>query len=201
MRINRRTTIATAALVLGLVSGGLLNAAPAQAHVSSVEGTATCLADQGRWRVTWVVRNSWSTLASLSALTFRPSAPEGKPPTSVPAERNGKPGKVSMEVLVDVRASQATVALVATWPDRYRQSLSGRIALTGRCAAPTPTPSATPSPRHPPTPTPTAAVPQLPVTGGRSGLVMAGGIVMVSLGAVILILVPRRRRIRPPAID
>ena len=67
----RRTTAVLASAFLGL-AGAVAIAAPASAHTPSAIGTASCVDEDGTWKIDWKFANDFSTPAKLHSWELSP---------------------------------------------------------------------------------------------------------------------------------
>lgn len=196
-RLAGRSTAAASALLVGVVAGAVLFAAPAQAHKTAVTGDAVCLTASGQWQVIWTLTNDWGKDAKVKDFVSDPAVTA---PATIPAK-----DKVTITYTypAGVTDKTATISFTAQWgepgtKEGFYEDKENRASkdIKGPCNGPTPTPTVvTPTPTVPVATTPRVpAAPQLPVTGSRSWMLAAGGAAVLVIGVALVVLVPRRRR-------
>ncbi len=210
---SRRPLSLLAAAALGGLAA-LAIAAPASAHTGSVSGSAECISDAGKWKVTWTVSNDWPAngAAHIKAIVTSDSAAVTGFDTTTSIPQAG--GTIQHPIPTSVTGVQwvdgspqgpdsvsLTVKLV--WDDGHKDQASGTVDLPGDCLKPSPSPSPSPTPTHSPT-APHSAVPSasVPGGGGGGGLPVTGvntvafvGVALVLLGGGgALVVLGRRRR-------
>jgi hypothetical protein len=143
MRLTVRRALTAATVVAIGAAGALAVALPAHAAALTVNGTASCDHDTGRWQVTWSVGAEDGSDGTVTAVTPGPGGSTvdglatgdtiGAGPVTVTQSSPGDADTVTLTVAVDWTA-----------PETISQSVTGEVDPAGTCVAdPPPTASFT----------------------------------------------------------
>ncbi|GAB1693987.1 LPXTG cell wall anchor domain-containing protein [Krasilnikovia sp. M28-CT-15] len=177
----RRSTAALAGTFLGL-AGVVAFAAPASAHHPIVNGTASCVQEDGTWTVTWSVTNSEKDLqGDITSVT---PGPEGSTFTGIAAKdvlpKNGE-GELKGVQTLPATADSATLTIGAHWIRNYTdidKTESGSVPRSKEKCAPPEKPSTPPT-----TPTEKPSTPpSKPAQPGEPTPVIEADCTTVSIG-------------------
>lgn len=146
--------VLTATVVTGLVTlGGVaFAAAPAEAHKAALTGSYVCDKATGEYVVTWTATNDYREVATLSKVTWAPTASTwtAPMPTTIPAAPEGQKTSVTGVQRVPGTTTAVGLQFHAKWADGFPEGktefYSSTVKLAGTCAKPTPSPSAAPQP-------------------------------------------------------
>jgi LPXTG-motif cell wall-anchored protein len=201
----RRLTTLVGAAFVGLAATAMF-ASPASAHHVDVTGKSDCV--DGKWKVTWTVKDIYNTEATLDAVDVTPANAPIKSAAGVVLGQGVKIQSGDANNFVGVQwvgatERSASLRVSAHWESDGTTWAMKRpyvVELEGDCKPTESTPSPKPTPTGgtgggvgTPTPSKTSAAPTLPVTGAQTGILTGGAVALLGAGAGLFVMARRRR--------
>jgi hypothetical protein len=131
----RRLIAGGCTVVLLIVGVQLLGITAASAHANIVSGSPTCVAQTGKYAVTWTITNDWKDDAETASVnSYTPGAATlSSNSVHINKASASSHSATITESNIPGNATSASLSVQGLWDDKYTQADSGKVTLGGTC--------------------------------------------------------------------